>query len=315
MREKVIVICGPTAVGKTQLSIQLAKKFDGEVINGDAMQIYQHLDIATAKASLAERQGVPHHLLDIRQVDQNYSVAEFKADGQTKIHEISQRNHLPIVVGGTGLYLEALIYDLSLGNKAAEDPDYRQQLTDYANNHGNQALHDKLQSLDPQAADKIHVNNVRRVIRALEVCKATGQKFSDQQETHHNHQSPYDLFIIGLNTDRQLLYERINQRVDLMLDQGLLDEAQWLLNQDLPADQQSMKAIGYKEIFPYLKGEISLDAASQDLKQASRRYAKRQLTWIRNRLTGVHYYDLVTGRDRLADIEADLDEYLKGGHA
>ncbi|KAA9218200.1 MULTISPECIES: tRNA (adenosine(37)-N6)-dimethylallyltransferase MiaA [Aerococcus] len=311
MKTKLICIGGPTAVGKTALSIELAKHFQGQVINGDAMQVYQGLDIGTAKATLDERQGIPHHLLDIRSVDQPYTVADFKRDAESAVGEIEADQDLPILVGGTGLYLESFLFDLSLGGQVEPRPDFRQQMENFAASHGNQALHQKLEDLDPQAAEKIHPNNVKRVIRALEVGTFSDQLFSQAKETHDDHHSPYDYYFIGLHCDRQRLYERINHRVDVMVDQGLLQEAQWLLDQDLDPKSQSLQSIGYKEVFPYLRGEEDLDTSLNRLKRNSRRYAKRQLTWLKNRMDLVHWYNLVEEEDSLATVISDVAAFLE----
>ncbi|MCY3036086.1 MULTISPECIES: tRNA (adenosine(37)-N6)-dimethylallyltransferase MiaA [Aerococcus] len=311
MKTKLICIGGPTAVGKTALSIELAKHFQGQVINGDAMQVYQGLDIGTAKATLDERQGIPHHLLDIRSVDQPYTVADFKRDAESAVQAIEADQDLPILVGGTGLYLESFLFDLSLGGQVEPRPDYRQEMEDFASSHGNQALHQKLVELDPQAAEKIHPNNVKRVIRALEVGTFSDQLFSQAKETHDDHHSPYDYYFIGLHCDRQRLYERINHRVDLMVDQGLLKEAQWLLDQDLDPKSQSLQSIGYKEVFPYLRGEEDLETSLNLLKRNSRRYAKRQLTWLKNRMDQVHWYNLVEKEDSLATVISDVAAFLE----
>lgn len=311
MKTKLICIGGPTAVGKTALSIELAKHFQGQVINGDAMQVYQGLDIGTAKATLDERQGIPHHLLDIRSVDQPYTVANFKRDAESAVGEIEADQDLPILVGGTGLYLESFLFDLSLGGQVEPRPDFRQQMENFAASHGNQALHQKLEDLDPQAAEKIHPNNVKRVIRALEVGTFSDQLFSQAKETHDDHHSPYDYYFIGLHCDRQRLYERINHRVDVMVDQGLLQEAQWLLDQDLDPKSQSLQSIGYKEVFPYLRGEEDLDTSLNRLKRNSRRYAKRQLTWLKNRMDLVHWYNLVEEEDSLATVISDVAAFLE----
>ncbi|OYW69105.1 MAG: tRNA (adenosine(37)-N6)-dimethylallyltransferase MiaA, partial [Aerococcus viridans] len=251
MKPKMIVIAGPTGVGKTSLSLKLAKAFNGEIINGDSMQIYQSLNVGTATPSLAEQDQAVHHLINYVDVGEGYSVARFKADAEAAMSDIIGRGKVPILVGGTGLYLESFIYDLSLGGKEIENPAFRQEMTDLAAKEGNDAVYAKLQALDPKAAEAIHPNNLRRVIRALEVGTFSDRLFSDQAETHEDHVSPYDLLLIALDTDRQLLYERINQRVDMMVKEGLLEETQWLLAQNLDPDQQSMKAIGYKELFPY----------------------------------------------------------------
>jgi len=311
MSQKLIVIAGPTAVGKTALSIDLAKSFHGEIINGDSMQIYRGLNIGTAKITPAEMADVPHHLLDICEVGETYSAAEFKADAKQAVAEIADRGHVPILVGGTGLYLEAFLYDLSLGGEMEEHPEFRREMQQFAVEYGNQALHDQLKAIDPAAAANIHFNNVRRVIRALEVNAFAGHKFSDQQETGSNHISPYDLFVIGLDTSRELLYERINLRVDVMLANGLFDEASWLKSLGLPTDHQSLKAIGYKELFPYLDGQQTLEEATVTLKQHSRRYAKRQLTWLRNRMDDVHVYNLIEFPEQLDQLKQEVKLFLE----
>ncbi|KAA9302028.1 MULTISPECIES: tRNA (adenosine(37)-N6)-dimethylallyltransferase MiaA [Aerococcus] len=291
-KEKLIVICGPTGVGKTALSLDLAQKFSGEVVNGDSMQVYRHLDIGTAKITPAERGDIPHHLFDLKEVYEDYSVADFKRDASTAIAKIHERGQLPILVGGTGLYLEALLYDFDLGAEVDDHPEFREEMAAYAAQYGALALHRKLQDVDPNAAETIHPNNQRRVIRALEVCRFSSGKFSDQKQAQ-DHDSPYDLLLIALVRDRQKLYEQINQRVLEMVKQGLLDEAKWLYQQGLPEDAQAMKAIAYKELFPYLRGEEGLEDGIQRLQKNTRHYAKRQLTWIRHRLPEAEIYDLV----------------------
>lgn len=310
MKPKMIVIGGPTGVGKTALSIKIANLFNGEIINGDSMQIYKSLNIGTATPTLEEQDQAIHHLINYVEVDEDYSVARFKADAKTAMDDILSHGKLPILVGGTGLYLEAFIYDLSLGGKEIENPEFRMQMETLANDQGSMAVYEKLQELDPKAAAGIHPNNLRRVIRALEVGTFSDRLFSDQDETHDQHISPYDLLIIALDTDRQILYDRINMRVDAMVNEGLIDESKWLLNQGLPRDQQSMKAIGYKELFPYLQGEITLEEALEILKKDSRHYAKRQLTWIRNRLNEVHWFDLVQQPEKLAEVSKLVDKFI-----
>jgi tRNA dimethylallyltransferase len=294
MKEKIIVIVGPTAVGKTSFSIEIAQKFNGEVISGDSMQVYKDLDIGTAKVSPEEMNGIPHHLIDFKEVDEAYTVADFQEDGENKIKEITERNHVPIIVGGTGLYVESLLYPVSHGVNADPNFELRSELEQFAKNQGNEALWNQLNDIDPKAADKIHPNNVRRVIRALEVFKETGKLFSDFQNEKKNKEANYDALIIGLNTDRELLYKRINKRVDIMMAEGLLDEAQKLWETLGPKSKaQSIKGIGYKELFQYFNEEISLEEATELIKRNSRRYAKRQLTWFRNRLKNVHWVDLI----------------------
>lgn len=302
---KVLAIVGPTAVGKTALSVHLAHRLNGAVISGDSMQVYRKLDIGTAKVTPAEKTGVPHYLIDIRNVDQQYSVAEFKREAKAKIHSIAQNGQLPIIVGGTGFYLHALTNELALGNDQEESKQIREKWHQKAEKLGKEVIWQQLNQLDPEAANKIPVQNLRRTIRALEVIEKTGQLFSQQPQLT----TEDDYFIIGLTTDRQKLYDRINQRVDQMMTQGLLDEARWLYDQGgekLPAG----KGIGYRELFPYFTGECSLDAAVEKIKLDSRHYAKRQLTWFRNQ-EDCHWFDLVQEKDRAEKIEAQVKAWLK----
>ena len=304
---KAIAIVGPTAVGKTALSIQLAHDLNGEVISGDSMQIYRHLDIGTAKITPAEMDGVPHHLIDIRDPNQRFSAAEFQKLANEQIDQIAARHHLPMVVGGTGFYLQTLTENLALG--ADHFDEQSQRIRDYwhqmADQKGPEAVWKQLYQKDPQAAKQIPVGNLSRVIRALEVIEKTGQLFSQQTQT----KSDNEFLLIGLTTERSVLYERINQRVDLMIKEGLLDEARWLYEQG-GENYQSGKGIGYRELFPYFKGETTLADAIAKIKQDSRHYAKRQLTWFRNKMN-VQWYDLVSGRNTTNEIEADVKEWLK----
>ncbi|MDC2830247.1 tRNA (adenosine(37)-N6)-dimethylallyltransferase MiaA [Limosilactobacillus mucosae] len=304
---KAIAIVGPTAVGKTALSIQLAHDLNGEVISGDSMQIYRHLDIGTAKITPAEMDGIPHHLIDIRDLNQRFSAAEFQKLANEQIDQIAARQHLPMVVGGTGFYLQTLTENLALG--ADHFDEQSQRIRDYwhqmADQKGPEAVWKQLYQKDPQAAKQIPVGNLRRVIRALEVIEKTGQLFSQQTQT----KSDNEFLLIGLTTERSVLYERINQRVDLMIKEGLLDEARWLYEQG-GENYQSGKGIGYRELFPYFKGETTLADAIAKIKQDSRHYAKRQLTWFRNKMN-VQWYDLVSGRNTTNEIEADVKEWLK----
>lgn len=312
VKQKIIVIVGPTAVGKTSFSIDIAKEFKGEVISGDSMQIYKDLTIGTAKVTPEEMNGIPHHLVDFKNVDQAYDVSDFQKDAKIKIKEIAQRGHLPIVVGGSGLYIESLLYSVSHGEAAEPNYALREELERFAKVKGNQSLWEKLNEIDPVAADKIHPNNVRRTVRVIEVYKETGQLFSSFQDEKKNKESEFNPFIICLNTERELLYERINKRVDLMVDQGLLDEAQKLWDLMGPKPEvQSTKAIGYTELFSYFNNEITLEEAIEDIKQNSRRYAKRQLTWFRNRLENVHWFDFVTEPEEVNVCISQIKSFLK----
>lgn len=301
---KVIAIVGPTAVGKTSLSIDLAKRFNGEIISGDSMQVYRGLDIGTAKVTEEEMAGIPHHLINVRGIDESYSAADFQASARQAIQDISRRGKLPIIVGGTGLYIQSLLWDYKLGSEGEpEDDSLRKEFEAYAEEKGNQALWKKLQTHDPLAAEKIHYNNRKKMIRALEVFQLTGHSILEPKEQP---KKLYDSFLIGLNTDRAVLYDRINQRVDVMVEQGLLNEAKRLAE---TPDVQAAQGIGYKELFPYFSGEISLNTALEEVKLHSRRYAKRQLTWFRNRMS-VHWYDLVQQPETIKEIEIDIAKWL-----
>lgn len=277
----VIVIAGPTAVGKTDLSIELAQKFNGEVINGDSLQVYRELNIGTGKITAEEMNGIPHHLLDILQPNETYDVSRFVKDASAKICDIHQRNKLPIIVGGTGLYLEALLYELELGQSGSSE-DVRQTIQEQMEAEGSQYMWEKLNALDPKAAEKIPFQNGRRIVRALEYIQVSGKLYSDQ-EGHAEQHSRFKENIIVLDRDREALYDRINQRVGLMVESGLEAEVRSLYNQANHQDWQSLKGIGYKEWFPYFEHQITKDQVIESIRQNSRRYAKRQLTWFRNR--------------------------------
>lgn len=301
---KVVAIVGPTAVGKTSLSIDLAKRFNGEIISGDSMQVYRGLDIGTAKVTPEEMDGIPHHLINVRELDENYSVADFQVAARQTIQEITERGRLPIVVGGTGLYIQSLLWDYKLGSEGEpEDDTLRKSYEHFAEKNGNQALWERLQAVDSLAAEKIHFNNRKKMIRALEVFELTGHSILEPKEQP---KKLYDSFLIGLNTDRAILYQRINHRVDLMVEQGLLEEAKKLAE---TPDVQAAQGIGYKELFPFFTGEMSLEAALEEVKLHSRRYAKRQLTWFRNRMS-VHWFDLVQQPKVINDIEAEITRWL-----
>ncbi|MGX7419626.1 tRNA (adenosine(37)-N6)-dimethylallyltransferase MiaA [Carnobacterium gallinarum] len=307
---KVIIIVGPTAVGKTSLSIAMAKAVDGEIISGDSMQVYRNLSIGTAKATLEEQDGVPHHLIDCVDVDESYSVSDFQKMARHEIAEIGKRGKVPIIVGGTGLYIEALLYDLSFGGTGEEDLVFREAKEALAKLKGPDFLWRELEAVDPVAAKGIHPNNVKRVIRALEVYHVTGKRFSDFQHEHQTKEAFYEAKIIGLTTEREKLYQRINQRVEIMLENGLLEEAEWLCQQNIPNAQAAL-GIGYKEIMPYLQQKITLDQAIEQIQQNSRRYAKRQLTWFRNRWAEVEWWDLVQNPKEQENVISDAKRFLQ----
>lgn len=302
--EKVLVIVGPTAVGKTALSVELAKKFNGEIISGDSLQIYKKLDIGTAKISTSEMSGIPHHLIDVIEPTDNYSVADFQKAGRQLITEITERGHLPIIAGGTGLYIQSLLYDYQLGAKEEVASDVRKKYEELAGKIGKKQLWEYLKEKDPLAAEKIHWNNQRKVIRALEVFEVTGYSIMTPKEKP---QCLYEYCMIGLDTDRKLLYQRIDQRVDQMIAAGLVDEARFVYSL---GEIQASQGIGYKELYPYFKGEITLEEAVEQIKQNSRRYAKRQLTWFRNRLKA-QWFDLLEQPKQQEEIERVIKKWLE----
>ena len=313
-----LVIGGPTAVGKTQLSIDLAKRFGGEVINGDRLQFYRGLDIGTCKVTPEEMQGVPHHALDFLDVDQDYDASQFQDLAQNLIRDCHARGVLPILVGGSGLYLEGLLYDLEFGGKASHDPLIRQALEQRLETEGAQVLYAELLAQDPLAASKIPIQNHRRLLRALEVMQVTGQKFSDQSQ-HETAQARYETCILALDRPRDQLYERINARVQAMVTQGLEAEVRHLYQVAQGQLLPSVQGIGYKEWWPYLAGDMTdREAIIATIQQNSRRYAKRQLTWFRNRIQGTHWLDASEYEVALAQATSLVQDLLdsqakKGG--
>lgn len=277
---KLLVLVGPTAVGKTKLSLTLAETYDAEIISGDSMQVYRGMDIGTAKATPEERRRVPHHLIDIRHPDEPFSVSEFQVLARAAAKDIAARGRLPFLVGGTGLYVEAACYDFRF-TKAGVDEAFRHRWKEYARIHGAAALHERLREVDPTTADRLHPNDVRRIIRALEIFHLTGVPLSEHLK-HQEKRPVFDLCMIGLTMDRARLYRRIEERVDQMLADGLVDEVKALLEKGYTRDMVSMQALGYKEIAAYLEGEIGLEEAVALLKQNTRRFAKRQLSWFRH---------------------------------
>ena len=281
MKNKLIVIGGPTAVGKTSISVKLAKELNAEIISADSMQIYKFMDIGSAKVTREEMHGIEHHMIDIVDPWENFSVAEYKENTERIIKDIISRGKTPIIVGGTGLYIDSIICNYTF-TEVEKDEEYRTYLEALAKEKGNEYIFNKLVEVDAEAASKLHANNLKRVIRALEVYKLTGKPFSQYQiDDKDKYQIPYDLDYYVLTMDRQFLYDRINKRVDIMLENGLLDEVRELMNMGCTSHMQSMKGIGYKELLYYLEGQSTFDEAIDMIKQGSRNYAKRQLTWFR----------------------------------
>ncbi|WP_284701596.1 tRNA (adenosine(37)-N6)-dimethylallyltransferase MiaA [Cytobacillus spongiae] len=306
-KEKVIVLIGPTAVGKTNASIELANRFNGEIISGDSMQIYKRMDIGTAKITREEMEGIPHHLLDIKDPRESFSVADFQELVRKNISEIHSRGKIPLIVGGTGLYIQSVLYDYQFTDTPG-DEDYRKELEAELEKNGPDWLHGKLLRIDPVSASNIHPNNTRRVIRALEIYHCTGKRMAEFQASQSK-ELQYNAAIIGLTMDREKLYERINLRVDMMMTQGLLEEVKELYDEGV-RNVQSVQAIGYKELYEYLDGLIGLERAKENLKQNSRRYAKRQLTWFRNKMD-VAWFDM-TDENRHSEIIEDISEFIAG---
>ncbi len=276
---KVIVIAGPTASGKTGLAVELALKVGGEVVSADSMQIYRKMNIGTAKPTMEERRGIPHHLLDIVDPDEEFSVAQFKDAAITCIEEIMGRGKIPIVAGGTGLYINTLVYNITFTDTIS-DWDYREQLSKIASEQGAMVLHEMLEKVDPKSAVAIHPNNVKRVIRALEVYKTTGKPISEHQEESRKIPPPYDYQIFGLEVERDTLYARIDKRVDKMMDTGLYEEVDALIKSGYSPDLVSLQGIGYKEIIAAIKGDYTLQTAVENIKLGTRHLAKRQMTWF-----------------------------------
>lgn len=306
-KEKVLVLIGPTAVGKTELSIDIAKEFDCEIISGDSMQIYRGMDIGTAKITREEMAGIPHHLLDIKEPYEGFSVAEFQELVREKITEISNRGRLPFIVGGTGLYIQAVLYDYEFPDQSY-DPDLREKLMREVEVKGIAPFYKKLQEIDPESASKIHPNNIRRVIRALEIFYTTGKTMSAIKASQTG-EPVYDHLILGLTMERAKLYKRINQRVDEMIEKGLLAEAKKLYDMNL-GDVPATQAIGYKELFAYFSGDLGFDEAVELLKRNTRQFAKRQLTWFKNKLP-VEWVDITKGIKR-DEIFQKIHDFLAG---
>lgn len=278
--KELLIIAGPTAVGKTDISIALAKRLQGEIISADSMQIYKHMNVGSAKISLDEMKGIPHHLIDIIEPSEKFSVSDFKDLAEGYISEIIMKKKLPILAGGTGLYINSLIYNYDF-TEAAKDENYREVLQELAVTKGKEYLHSLLKNIDIESYNRLYPNDLKRVIRALEVYKLTGAPISFSNNKSSRFDIPYNINYFILTMDRAKLYERINHRVDTMLEKGLVDEVIILKHMGYTSEMQSMKGIGYKEILYYLEGKITYAEAILMIKQGTRNYAKRQLTWFR----------------------------------
>lgn len=302
MKKKCIIVAGPTAVGKTELSIKLAKALNGAVISADSMQIYKGMDIGSAKISKEEMQGIDHYLIDELDPKDEFHVVKFQKMAKHAMKKIYSEGKLPIIVGGTGFYIQAILKDIDFTDTGNET-DIRSKYRDYALSHGNEGLHELLRQRDPKAAQEIHPNNVKRVIRALEFFDETGSKISDHNEMQHQKKSPYLSAYFVLNDDRQLLYERIDKRVDKMIDDGLLEEVTRLKERGLREDDISMKGIGYREFFPYFNQKATFDETVDKIKTDTRHFAKRQITWFKREKDAIWF-------DR-KDYDNDNEKILK----
>lgn len=307
MKKPLIIIAGPTACGKTAMSILLAKKINGEIISGDSMQIYRYMDIGTAKVTKEEADGIPHYLIDELMPDEEYNAMIFQQKAKQYMEEIWNRGKIPIVVGGTGFYINALLYDNSFTETDGDDS-FRKNCYEQAKKEGPEVLYRKLMEIDPEYAKTTHANNVKRVTRALEYYHLTGQKFSEHNAEQRQKETPYTAAVIILTMERKKLYERIEKRVDSMMDAGLLNEVKGLLDQGYDGNLVSMQGLGYKEFLPYFSGVITLEKAIDDLKKGTRHFAKRQLTWFRRQIDGLWIdLSLTTPEDALED----MTEYIK----
>lgn len=310
-KKPLLILTGPTAVGKTSLSISLARAVNGEIISVDSMQVYKYMDIGTAKITPEEMRDVPHYLINEFEPDEEFSVVKFQEYAKRYIKSIHERNKVPILVGGTGFYIQSVLYDIDFDENDS-DTSYRSELEQIAKTRGSDYLHGLLIDIDPESAKAIHPNNTKRIIRALEYIKQTGEPISVHNEEQRKKESPYNYKYFVLNKDRSKLYEAINQRVDIMIKNGLIDEVKQLMSMGFTKNMVSMQGLGYKEIIDYLEGNSSLDEAIEILKRDTRHYAKRQLTWFK-REKDVIWINKEDFNDEAEIIEYLLDKIRKNG--
>ena len=302
-----IILAGPTAVGKTSLSIRLAKETGGEIISADSMQVYRHMDIGSAKITKEEMEGVPHYLVDMLEPEEEFNVVRFQQMAKEAAERIWEKGKIPLVVGGTGFYIQALLYDIDFTENDG-DESYRRQLERKASDEeGASELYEILKTVDPKAAQEIHPRNIKRIIRALEFYHQTGKKISEHNETQRQRESPYNYAYFVLTDERSRLYERIDRRVDLMMEQGLLDEVRYLKERGVRKDSTAMQGLGYKELYAYLEGEYPLDEAVRIIKRDTRHFAKRQLTWFKRERDVIWADKSVIGQE-----EENLADYMLG---
>lgn len=310
MKRPLIILTGPTAVGKTKASIGLAKAIGGEIISADSMQVYKDMDIGSAKIKPEEMDGVPHYLVDVLEPDEEFNVARFQEMAKEAMEKIYANGHIPIVVGGTGFYIQALLYDIDF-SQGEEDISFRKEMEEFAQTYGAEALHEKLRQVDSKSADDIHANNVKRVIRALEYYHQTGRKISDHNAEERQKESPYEFRYFVLNDLREHLYERIDLRVDQMIEEGLVKEVTALKEKGYTKNMVSMQGLGYKEILDYLDGACSLEDAVYTIKRDTRHFAKRQITWFKRERDVIWIDKNMYHYDETQILEAMLS-YMEG---
>ena len=305
-KHKVVVICGPTASGKTSLSIELAKKIDGEIISCDSMQIYKDMNIGTAKVTKTEMQGIKHYLIDIISPEERYSVADYKKAAEKAIIEILEKGKTPIIVGGTGLYVDALIYGIEYPN-IEFDEKYRKQLENRVETEGLETLYEEAKKIDKQAVQKISSNDQKRILRILEIYHATGKNKTQQEAESRKNEVKYDYKVFAINMDREILYNRINKRVDIMMENGLIDEVKQI-KKKYNKFPTAMQGLGYKEVVEYLENKISKDEMVEKIKQESRRYAKRQLTWFRKNKENIWLDGMTSIEENIKIIQNEIQK-------
>lgn len=312
MKRPMIILAGPTAVGKTAASIRLAKAVGGEIISADSMQVYRHMDIGSAKIRPGEMEGVPHYLVDVLEPEEDFNVVRFQQMAKAAAEEIYSRGRIPIAAGGTGFYIQALLYDIDFTENDG-DSSFRRELEKTAEEKGGEYLHALLQEADPEAALQIHPHNIKRMIRALEFHHQTGGKISEHNETEREKESPYNFAYFVLTDDRSRLYDRIDRRVDLMMEEGLLDEVRFLKERGVRRDSTAMQGLGYKELYAFLDGEYPLEEAVRIIKRDTRHFAKRQLTWFKRERDVIWADKSVIGQDDDAVIDFILKELKNRG--
>ena len=312
MKRPMIILAGPTAVGKTAASIRLAKAVGGEIISADSMQVYRHMDIGSAKIRPEEMEGVPHYLVDVLEPEEDFNVVRFQQMAKAAAEEIYAGGRIPIAAGGTGFYIHALLYDIDFTENDG-DSSFRRELEKTAEEKGGEYLHSLLQEADPEAALQIHPHNIKRMIRALEFHHQTGGKISEHNETEREKESPYNFAYFVLTDDRSRLYDRIDRRVDLMMEEGLLDEVRFLKERGVRRDSTAMQGLGYKELYAFLDGEYPLEEAVRIIKRDTRHFAKRQLTWFKRERDVIWADKSVIGQDDDAVIDFILKELKNRG--